>query len=394
MTKLWNRCGDCWICIAFLLCCGSLAARSLATEEPKESQPAAQEAAQPASDPDPKAEQVATEQATAEPAVAPAMEPKLSSGRTIVQIVDGLNHPTGLAIQPETSILYVADSGNRQVVRVSGDKAEPAITDFPSGNSVTDGANPASLSPGGPLSLLFLNRETLLVGCGAGVDGVATLRVYSLPADNAPLKADAAKSTLTLPSIESASPNGDFYALATSANSIYATCIGGPQESWIASATRNDLEISALDRFINTQASVEVGNPAGATISPHGYLVVGQAGQSDAATDSLLVFYDTSTKQPLLKLPTGLYDVSSVAYSARKHLYVLDRAKANSSEAGLFRVLADKSGTTGMRADRVAWLPGPTAMVFDGEGALMVAVVGDGVSGQGKILKIPAEEAL
>jgi DNA-binding beta-propeller fold protein YncE len=322
------------------------------------------------------------------------VEPKLSSGRPIVQVLDGLNHPTGLAIQPETSILYVADSGNRQVIRVSGDKAEPVITEFPSGNSITDGANPASLSPGGPLSLLFLNRETLLVGCGAGVDGVASLRVYSLPADNAPIKADAAKTTLTLPTIESASPTGDFYALATSANSIYATCIGGPSESWIASGTRNDLDVSALDRFINTLASVGVGNPAGATISPHGYLVVGQAGQSNAATDSLLVFYDTSTKQPLLKLPTGLYDVSSVAYSARKHLYVLDRAKANSAEAGLFRVLADKTGTTGMRADRVAWLPGPTAMVFDGEGALIVAVVGDGSSGQGKILKIPAEESL
>lgn len=382
--------GRCFrICPAVLFCCSMQNPLLCAAQEPQQNQPAAQEAAQPAA-----AADGATTEPPAVPAVALPVESKLASGRQIVQLIDGLNRPTSVAIQPETNIVFIADSGNYQVVRVSDEKAEPAITDFSAGNPSADGANLGRLSVGGPWSLLFLNRETLLVGSGPNAEGIATLRVYVLPADNTPLKADAAKSTLTLPASEVPGTSGGFFALASSANTIYSTCLGGSSESWIATATRNDIEVSSLDRFINTSASVGVGNPAGATISPHGYLVVGQSGQWDSSTDSLLVFYDTSTKQPLLKLLTGLYDVSAVAYSARKNLYVLDHAGSNTAEAGLFRVLADKGGPTGMRADRVAWLSGPTAMAFDGEGALLVTVVGDGSSGQGKLLKIPAEESL
>jgi hypothetical protein len=93
-------------------------------------------------------------------------------------IAKGLNNPCGVAIQPETGIVFVADSGNQRVVRVEDGELVEAITDFP--QDVYGKGPKVNI---GPLGLAFLSKSTLLVGGGGLPDGEELLRVFELPDD-------------------------------------------------------------------------------------------------------------------------------------------------------------------------------------------------------------------
>ena len=120
-------------------------------------------------------------------------------------------------------------------------------------------------------------------------------------------------------------------------------------------------------------------------------------GQWDSATDATLSFFDTVSKKLLMRLDTGLHDISAVAYSPRKQMYVLDSSIANVEKGGLFRIVADDSSPSGMSYKKIASLDHPTAMVFDSEGAVYVTQLGgadEQGNRQGLLLKIPSEENL
>ena len=50
---------------------------------------------------------------------------------TVDTVAGGLTNPCGVAIQPGTGTIFVADSGAGRVVRIVDGKAEAVITDFP-----------------------------------------------------------------------------------------------------------------------------------------------------------------------------------------------------------------------------------------------------------------------
>ena len=133
-------------------------------------------------------------------------------------VVKGLNNPSGIAIQPETGHVFVADSGAGRVVRVIDGKVEAVITDFP-----TEGYGTNPTYKIGPLGLLFLDKETLVVGGGGLPDGEDLIRVFKVP----DVGAEAIKASethgdaLALPAInekddgEVIKPGeGNFYGLA------------------------------------------------------------------------------------------------------------------------------------------------------------------------------------
>ncbi|MFO0941048.1 MAG: hypothetical protein U0930_09790 [Pirellulales bacterium] len=87
-------------------------------------------------------------------------EIKTEAGRLVVRVTDGLNNPTSVVVQPETGLIFVADSGNGQVVRVLDGKVDPVITDFP--KEALGTTPPVNI---GPLPSIF-NKDNLLVGTG------------------------------------------------------------------------------------------------------------------------------------------------------------------------------------------------------------------------------------
>lgn len=292
-------------------------------------------------------------------------------------IVDGLDNPSGIAIQPETGTVFIANSGASQVVKVVDGKAEPVITDFP-----VDVYGKGPKYNIGPLGLLFLDKNTLVVGGGGLLDGEELLRVYQLKDDGKSIKADEMKSSSKLAEDGDIKGEGNFYALTASPDAIYISCNGDDTKGWVSRAAIKGNEVSPIERFLATKEATEVDAPVGLTISSDGYLLVGQMGEITVPNDSLLTFYDPESKEMLLNLKTNLHDICTVAYSPRKQLYVLDFAWADTTQGGLFQILNDEKSESGMRTKKILALDKPTAMAFDSDGSLYITVVGEEKKGQ------------
>lgn len=339
--------------------------------------------------------QARQEEKKAEPAKTPAagiVEYKTEAGRIVTTVVEGLNNPTSVVMQPETGVIFVADSGNGQVVRIVNGKAEPIVTDFPKESLATT----PSVNIG-PLSLAFLNRENLIVGCGGQAAGVDAVKVYTL---SAATKFDAPKLSLNLVADEPQSQpaEGNFFGLAVAPNAVFTTSQGDSAKGWISISMKSPSEtLSGLARHIATTEATGVATPTAITVTPHGYLLVANVGSLGAEKDSVLAFYETASKKMLMKLDTGLMDISAIAYSPRRQMYVLDMAWSQPESGGLYRIVEDKTAASGLRTKLICKLPHPTSMSFDGDGAVYVTLRGevdDKGNSKGSLVRIPSEENL
>lgn len=327
-----------------------------------------------------KKEDAEATQDTAAEAEKPAVGSDAEEGTSAKVVLEGLNNPCGVAIQPDSGTVFVADSGNHQVVKFVDGKAEPVITDFP--KDVYGKGPKVNI---GPLGLLFLDKNTLVVGGGGQPDGQELLRVYTLPEDGKAIKADAATATFKLEETDDIKGEGNFYALAASPDAIYVTCNGDDTKGWVSKATLDGDKVTGYERYLATKEATEVDAPVGITMSPEGYLVVGQMGEINVPGDSLITFYDANDEgKMLLNLETGLHDISAVAYSPRGQMYVLDYAWADASQGGLFQVLEDNESDTGIRVKKIMALDKPTAMAFDADGSLYITVVGEAADANSK----------
>lgn len=360
---------------ALLMTC-LLAPAPVLAQEKKEEPAAAAEAK-----PEEKAEAKAEEKA------APA-DDSIAKGEVVLE---GLNNPCGLAIQPETATLFIADSGNHKVIKLVDGKAEDVITDFPK-----DVYGKGPMVNIGPLGLLFLDKNTLVVGGGGMPDGEELLRVYELPEDGKPIKADAMKSSFKLAQTDEVKGEGNFYALATTGDAIYVTCNGDDTKGWVSKATVKGNAVEGYERYLATKEATEVDAPVGITVSPDGYLVIGQMGEINVPGDSLITFYDAATKEMLLNVKTGLHDIAAVAYSKRGQMYVLDYAWADPTQGGLFQIIEDEKAESGVRTKKITALDKPTAMAFDASGNLYVTILGEAAdaNSKGQLIKIPASAGL
>ena len=313
----------------------------------------------------------------------------------VEEILAGLNNPCGIAIQPQTNALFIAESGGQRIVRLEKDalESQPVITDFPK-----DQYGSEYKINIGPLSLLFLDERTLIVGGGGQADGSELLRIYQLPEDKKPIKADQMVASFDLPASSDTPGEGNFFALAANPIAIYVTSNGDDSKGWIAKATIDAGVVTSFERYLATKEATKVDAPVGATISPHGYLVVGQMGEITDAQDSLISFYDVNSGgKLLLNLETGLHDICAVAYSKRGQMYALDYSWADASQGGLFQIIKAPDSKTGMRSERIVSLNKPTAMAFDANGDLFVTTlenINDDGNGIGRLLKISSTSGL
>ena len=339
------------------------------------------------------ATETSAEESTEETPTEAAPVTPSEEGTKYVTVLTGLNNPCGVAIQPNTNTVFVADSGNHQIVKVVDGKAEPVITDFP-----PDVYGKGPKVNIGPLGLLFLDENTLVVGGGGQPDGKELLRVYTLPEDGKPIKADAMESSYALAETDDMLGEGNFYALAAMPGAIYVTCNGDDTKGWVSKATVEDGKVTGYERSLATKEATGVDAPVGIAVSPQGYLVVGQMGEINVPGDSLLTFYDMNNDGKMrLNLKTGLHDICAIAYSKRKQMYVLDYAWSDPTQGGLFQILNDEESETGMRTKEIAKLDKPTAMAFDADGALYITIIGkatEDANSEGMLIRIDNEAGL
>lgn len=369
-----------WMLIALIGSCASFA-RAQDEDKPEQEEEKVEQKEEAAED--------SSEEATEEEA---AEEPQAAPGTKAEEVLTDLNNPCGVAIQPGTGTVFVADSGNHQVLKVVDGKAEPVITDFP--KDVYGKGPKVNI---GPLGLLFLDEKTLVVGGGGLPDGEELLRVYELPEDGKPIKADAMKASFPLAATDDLVGEGNFYALAATPTALYVSCNGDDTKGWVSRAKVDGTQVSEYERYLATKEATEVDAPVGLTVSPEGYLVVGQMGEINVPGDSLITFYDLEGDgKMLLNLKSGLHDICAVAYSKRGQMYVLDYAWADNSQGGLFQVLEDNDAESGMKTEKIMSLDKPTAMAFDADGSLYITIVGEAAdaNSKGKLLKITKEAGL
>ena len=310
--------------------------------------------------------------------------------KKVETVLEGLNNPCGIAIQPGTKHVFVSDSGAARIIRIVDGKAQAVITDFP-----IDVYGKGPMYNIGPLGLAFLNENTLVVGGGGLADGEELLRVYTIPKAGEPaIKADKMASNFKLAASGDLKGEGNFYGVAIGPTGIFVTANGDDTKGWVGKAEVTGSEVTSFKRYIATKESTEsVDAPVAITIMPKkGHIVVGQMGEIKVPNDGLLTFYNANSGKMMMNLATNLHDITGLAYSPRGRLYATDFAWSATTEGGLFRLdKAKKDGKQAVTAKKMASLDKPTALVFAEDGTLYMTVIGtakEGEAPQGKVVKI------
>jgi hypothetical protein len=241
------------------------------------------------------------------------------------------------------------------------------------------------------LGLVFMDKNTLVVGGGGLKDGAEMLRVYNVGGD-LPIKADAMSGSATLPAADEVRGEGNLYGLVRQGEAVYVTCNGDDTKGWIAKAMIKDGKVASFERFIATKEATEVDAPVAITESPRKQLVVGQGGEVGTLGDGLLSYYNPADGKLVANFETGLSDITALVYNASDgQLYATDFSWADTTKGGLFRIIAsEKDGKEVVRTKKVCDLDKPTAMVADADGNLYVTSFGSGEEGKltGSVVKI------
>jgi DNA-binding beta-propeller fold protein YncE len=310
-----------------------------------------------------------------------------SQDATFEVVLEGLNNPTSVAVQPGTGVVFVAESGAQRVIRVVDGQAEEVITGFPK-----DVYGKGPLYDIGPLSLLFIDQDTLMVGGGgmpAGEDTIALYKVAEVGAD-AITADDIEGEAKSLPATDTQPGEGDFYGLVRTGKGVFVTCNGDDEKGWIGLATLEDGKLKDFTRSIATKEETKVSGPVAITYSPDGFLAIGQMGSIRNEGDSLLTFCDPDDGEILATFPTGLNDITGLAYGPQRgRLFATEFNWKDKSKGALVKLVGagDKCN-----ARKVIDLEKPTALVFARSGDLYVTLAGNTSEGaetpDGKLIMI------
>jgi DNA-binding beta-propeller fold protein YncE len=317
-----------------------------------------------------------------------AADPKVET------VLSGLVNPTGVALQPETGVVFVSDSGDGKIVRVVEGKAQDVITGSPK-----DLYGKGPKYEIGPLGIAFFDKNTLVVGDGGYVDGKEFVRVFTVPeaGKTADYEKDPKHKGGPLDATGDLKPEGNFYGLAISKKAVYITSNGDDTKGWVLRMPIEGTKFGKLERWLATKEAVEVDAPVGITLSPKGDIVVGQMGEVNKPNDSLLTFYSESTGKKTLNVETNLHDITALAYHPKTGLlYATDFAWIEPKDAGLYRI--DRGAKEGdpVKVTKIVALEKPTAMAFAPDGSLYVTTIGapgaeETAAKTGKLVKITLE---
>lgn len=293
-------------------------------------------------------------------------------------VIGGLNNPTGVAVQPKSDEVFIADSGAGQIVKLKDVPGAyellPVITGFPLD---TYGKNPTYEI--GPLGLTFLNKYTMVVGEGGLPAGQDVVRVFRVPHAGS---VDAGEALQQLGPLvagpEGNAVEGNFYGLCATDTDVFISCNGNDSEGWIAKAAIQDGELGELVPFIKTREVTGSAAPAAVTLGRQGQIVVSQMGELHTPNDSLLTVYDPKSGGLLMNVATQLHDVTGVAISPQSgRIYAVDFSSMAPEEGGLYRLDLVKDGPeTICKPTLLMSLDRPSALAFAPDGTLFITTFG------------------
>ena len=290
-------------------------------------------------------------------------------------ISENLANPRAVAIQPKTGHVFVAESAALRIVRIVDGKSEEVVSGF-----AKDYTGKSPIYEIGPLSLLFLDRDTLLIGGGGHDAGMDQIFVVNVPKAGEPsvlIKRNSNRD-LRLQSQGKRAADGNFWSMARFDDHVFVTCGENIRQGWVARAQLRDGQPETLRRFFSTVRAAEAIEPHGITVSPEGDLAIAQSGDARDSKDSKLLFFSPEGDF-LDKFETGLNDLYGIAYGPNSgRLFGVDFNHADPNNGGLYKLVGTREGC---RAVRFATLQRPSALTFADNGDLYVTTVGRFVEG-------------
>lgn len=308
-------------------------------------------------------------------------------------VADGLDNPSGVAVQPGTGHVFIASHAGIHRLDPKSGNLTAEVTGYPDPTDVY-GKGPKYAI--GPLGLSFLDQNTLVVGGGSRKDGDELVRVFTVgdePAAKPQMESKASKTLGPIPvSDQTIKGEGNFYGVVATPTGIYVTCNGDDTKGWVAKASVKDGKIGKLQLKIATKEATEVDAPGPITTTKSGKgVLVGQIGEVSVAGDSLVTIYSGNGKMQR-NLPTGLNDIAGLAWSPAGKLFATDFSWVDASAGGLFSVSLGKKDAKEAKTKKLLSLDKPTGVAFDADGNAYVAVFGTAAEGSdkpaGQILKV------
>jgi DNA-binding beta-propeller fold protein YncE len=301
-------------------------------------------------------------------------ESRLSAQSTadVSVAAEGLRYPGGVAVHPETQQVYIAESGKGRVIRLVDGQIEEVIRGFP--------VSPVSEVPAfeaGPLGIAFLDSRTLVCGSGgavAGEDCVAVFRKLT----QSPIDFADADTAHRLPADSGNPAEGDFFGVAVDRNRVWVAGRNDADHGWVSRLLLDVSPPGQFERKIDTRKATGGGLPAALTISPDGFVVVGQDRQGDEG--SLLTFYDQTDGKLRAKFELEHSGIVGLAYGPNGgRLFALFHSPQQHEHDGLYKLVA-RHRNTACEARLVGKMARPMGLAFAANGDLYV--VGGGEHGQ------------
>lgn len=297
-----------------------------------------------------------------------AQEPKVEI------ILEGLNHPCGLAFHPESQELFVSDSGNGRILKLVDGATSEVVSDFPVKATSADFGFVA-----GPLGIAFLSDGRLLAGCPADNDLADEIRVYQ--PGSAPQPANSPLARYSIRKSGDAPDEGNFFGIAVHQQNAFVAGRGDSRFGWINRLTVDD-EKPVFKRFIDSWQGTETRLPTALTISPDGFVVAGLRGEDGA--DSVLAFFEQSDATLKTRFLLNQNGIVALAYGPNVgRLYALFNAPDNPEANGLYKLVGRRRNTE-CELQFIHKIEFPLAMAFSRDGDLFVAAGQE----EGKLLKV------
>lgn len=292
-------------------------------------------------------------------------------------LAEGLDNPTGLAVQPGTGHVFIASHAGVHRLDPKSGKVTAEVTGYPDPTDIY-GKGPKYAI--GPLGLAFIDESTLIVGGGSRIDGEELVRIFKVGKTAAEKPQADSAAAFTLGPIKASDKTekgeGNFYGVATNGEWIFITCNGDDTKGWIAKASFKDGKPGELELAIATKEATQVDAPGPVTFNKNKKgIIVGQIGEVNVAGDSLITYYTAAGKLGR-NLKTGLNDLAGLAISPTSgKLYGTDFSWVDATKGGLFS-LATTEGATEATVTKIIGLDKPTGLAFDDAGNCYIAVFG------------------
>ncbi|MEM9943089.1 MAG: hypothetical protein AAF939_16110 [Planctomycetota bacterium] len=291
----------------------------------------------------------------------------------IQTIVEGLNHPMGVTVQPETGTIFVSDSGAARVIRIIDQEIEEVVIGFPVDQVAEQNATL------GPLGLCFLDQNTLVIGEGGQATGEDQILRYKVPAVGEPSLnySDFLGKPMTMPAAEKRCAEQDFQSIVSGARGVFVASRGDHEKGWISLATHStELEEhwTEFSRLIPSRILTNCQRASCLTKSPQGYLLVGLKGQANETKDSSIAFF-SEEGELLSQYQCGLKEVAGLAYDpSSNRLFAIDSPK-EAVVGGLYQLIEfTQENRTLCQPRLIVPLPNPTSCCFDPHGNLLVTL--------------------